>query len=96
MLSERFEMRFTADLLGQIDEWRRQQDDLPARAEAIRRLIEAGLSVAGKTEPSGSGSEGKGKTKPASRAKTTPTRSAPPNSQVSKEAHLGALRENRA
>lgn len=45
MLSERFEMRFTADLLRQIDEWRRRQDDLPARAEAIRRLIEAGLSL---------------------------------------------------
>lgn len=60
MLSERFEMRFTSDLLQQIDEWRRQQPDLPARAKAIRHLVEVGLSVAGKGGPAGgSGSEGK-------------------------------------
>ena len=45
MLSERFEMRFSEDLLRQVDEWRRHQSDLPARAEAIRRLIEAGLKA---------------------------------------------------
>ena len=43
MLSERFEMRFPTDLLREFDDWRRAQPDLPARAEAIRRLIEAGL-----------------------------------------------------
>ena len=43
MLSERFELRFTADLLRQIDDWRRKQSDLPSRAEAIRRLIETAL-----------------------------------------------------
>ena len=41
MLSERFEMRFSTDLLREVDDWRRAQPDLPARAEAIRRLIEA-------------------------------------------------------
>ena len=29
--------------LHAIDEWRRQQPDLPSRAEAMRRLIERGL-----------------------------------------------------
>lgn len=42
-LTERFEMRLTKALIEQIDEWRRQQPDLPPRAEAIRRLIELGL-----------------------------------------------------
>lgn len=31
--------------LALIDEWRRTQDDLPTRPEAIRRLIELGLKV---------------------------------------------------
>ncbi len=29
--------------VGALDEWRRQQPDLPSRSEAIRRLIEAGM-----------------------------------------------------
>jgi len=28
-----------------IDDWRRKQDDLPVRPEAIRRIIEIGLKV---------------------------------------------------
>jgi hypothetical protein len=48
MLSERFELRFSVDLLRQIDDWRRQQPDLPTRAEAIRRLIERSLVTAGR------------------------------------------------
>jgi len=28
-----------------IDEWRRKQDDLPSRSEAIRRLVELGLKA---------------------------------------------------
>jgi hypothetical protein len=28
-----------------IDEWRRKQQDLPSRSEAIRRLVELGLKV---------------------------------------------------
>jgi uncharacterized protein len=46
MLSERFEMRLSVELLRRIDEWRRAQSDLPSRAEAIRRLIELGLKAA--------------------------------------------------
>jgi metal-responsive CopG/Arc/MetJ family transcriptional regulator len=45
MLSERFEMRYPAELLQRVDEWRRIQPGLPSRAEAIRRLIEAGLQA---------------------------------------------------
>jgi hypothetical protein len=48
MLSERFELRFSPDLLRQIDNWRRQQSNLPTRAEAIRRLIERGLATGGR------------------------------------------------
>jgi hypothetical protein len=32
--------------LAAIDEWRRRQDDLPSRSEAIRRLAEPGLAGA--------------------------------------------------
>jgi hypothetical protein len=30
-------------LANQLDDWRRKQDDLPGRPEAIRRLVELGL-----------------------------------------------------
>jgi hypothetical protein len=40
-----FQMRTTADFLRRIDDWRRAQDDLPSRSEAIRRLIELGLEI---------------------------------------------------
>jgi hypothetical protein len=42
----RFELRLPPALGDAIDEWRRVQPDLPARAEAARRLIEMGLEVA--------------------------------------------------
>tara|TARA_R100001143_G_C3293917_1_gene102510 strand:- start:17 stop:223 length:207 start_codon:yes stop_codon:yes gene_type:complete len=43
--SKNFQMRVSEDWLSQIDDWRRHQDDLPSRAEAIRRLIEQGLKA---------------------------------------------------
>lgn len=43
MASERFEMRIDTELLERLDQWRFQEDDKPSRAEAVRRLIEAGL-----------------------------------------------------
>jgi hypothetical protein len=43
--TERFEMRFPEGFLRKLDEWRGKQDDLPSRAEAIRRLVEYALSV---------------------------------------------------
>lgn len=42
--SARFEMRLDTDLLNRVDNWRSQQDDLPSRAEAVRRLVETTLS----------------------------------------------------
>jgi hypothetical protein len=34
-----------ADFLKQVDEWRRKQDDVPTRPEAIRRLAEVALKI---------------------------------------------------
>lgn len=42
--TERFEMRLDEDILASVDDWRRQQDDVPSRAEAMRRLVELGLT----------------------------------------------------
>jgi uncharacterized protein len=42
--TERFELRLDEDILARIDKWRGDQDDLPSRAEAMRRLVEAGLA----------------------------------------------------
>jgi len=44
LLSVRFEMRATDSWIKLVDDWRRQQPDLPSRAEAIRRLVEQALS----------------------------------------------------
>jgi hypothetical protein len=38
-------VRVQPDMAQQIDDWRRKQDDLPGRPEAIRRLVEIGLKV---------------------------------------------------
>ena len=37
-------MRLDEDILIRIDRWRSQQGDVPARAEAMRRLVETGLA----------------------------------------------------
>ncbi len=38
-----FQMRVSEEFLRTIDDWRRKQTDIPARAEAVRRLVEMGL-----------------------------------------------------
>ncbi|MCP1979911.1 hypothetical protein M2241_008941 [Bradyrhizobium elkanii] len=38
-------MRMTVDALQNLDDWRRKQEDLPGRPEAIRRLVELGLKA---------------------------------------------------
>ena len=38
-------VRVQPDMAKQLDDWRRKQEDLPGRPEAIRRLIEIGLKV---------------------------------------------------
>jgi metal-responsive CopG/Arc/MetJ family transcriptional regulator len=40
---KQLQMRVSDDFLRKIDNWRRQQDDLPGRSEAIRRLVEQAL-----------------------------------------------------
>ena len=42
--SERFEMRLDSRLIERMDRWRETQEDRPSRAEAVRRLVEAGLA----------------------------------------------------
>lgn len=42
---QRIPIMMTASEVGRVDEWRRNQPDLPSRAEAIRRLIEIGLDM---------------------------------------------------
>ena len=41
-------VRVQPDMAKQLDDWRRKQEDLPGRPEAIRRLIELGLAVPSK------------------------------------------------
>lgn len=36
--------RFQAPLLEAIDSWRKEQDDLPTRPEAVRRLVKLGMA----------------------------------------------------
>ncbi|KRP85830.1 hypothetical protein AOQ72_04090 [Bradyrhizobium yuanmingense] len=38
-------VRIQPDMAKELDDWRRKQDDLPGRPEAIRRLVEIGLKV---------------------------------------------------
>ena len=37
---QRVQLVTTRELLIRIDNWRRKQDDLPSRSEAIRRMID--------------------------------------------------------
>lgn len=36
-------IRFPVETISKIDDWRRQQSDMPIRTEAIRRLVEKAL-----------------------------------------------------
>ena len=38
-------VRVQPDMAKLLDDWRRKQDDLPGRPEAIRRLVELGLKA---------------------------------------------------
>jgi hypothetical protein len=44
-LDVRFELRVSKAWLALVDDWRRQQQDIPARAEAVRRLVELALQI---------------------------------------------------
>jgi hypothetical protein len=41
-------VRLQPELAGHLDDWRRAQQDLPPRAEAIRRLVALGLKMKSK------------------------------------------------
>jgi len=43
--TERLEMRLDADTIERMDAWRTEQDDVPSRSEAVRRLLEVGLEA---------------------------------------------------
>lgn len=55
-----FQMRTDAAFLRVVDDWRRAQPDIPARAEAIRRLVRIGIECSGQSarEASGGGEFG--------------------------------------
>jgi hypothetical protein len=38
-------LRILPDLAKSLDDWRRKQDDLPGRPEAIRRLVELAIKA---------------------------------------------------
>jgi metal-responsive CopG/Arc/MetJ family transcriptional regulator len=40
-----FNLRIPPEFLKDVDNWRRRQEDLPGRSEAIRRLVELGLKA---------------------------------------------------
>lgn len=46
--------RFQMTLLEAIDSWRKDQDDLPTRPEAVRRLVELGMVNSGISPSTGS------------------------------------------
>jgi hypothetical protein len=41
--TERLELRVDEAFLQRLDDWRRQQPDLPPRARAVRQLVEVAL-----------------------------------------------------
>ena len=43
--TEAVNVRLPVASLKDIDDWRRKQDDLPGRPEAIRRLVDLGLKA---------------------------------------------------
>ena len=50
-IDQRIAWATTTAQLRAIDEWRRQQPDLPSRSEAIRRLVDIALQAEGGPRP---------------------------------------------
>jgi hypothetical protein len=40
-----FQMRVSSKFVAMVDKWQRAQPNLPPRAEAVRRLVEAGVTA---------------------------------------------------
>jgi len=94
-------VRLPPEALESIDAWRARQPGLPGRPEAIRRLIEAGLSktpIVAAAGGSGPGSSSKPSTKTVPRPKkpAAPERKAEPAAPRSKLDQIRALREQGA
>jgi hypothetical protein len=45
MTGELVGVRIQPEMAKLLDDWRRQQEDLPGRPEAMRRLVEVGLKA---------------------------------------------------
>ena len=45
MKDKTFQMRASEDWLRDLDNWRRKQEDIPGRAESIRRLVALGIDA---------------------------------------------------
>ena len=43
--THQLQARVSAEFLRKLDDWRRQQPDLPNRTEAIRRLVDIGVAA---------------------------------------------------
>jgi hypothetical protein len=43
-MTELVGVRFTAEAISEIEEWRRQQPIIPSRTDAIRELVREGLA----------------------------------------------------
>jgi hypothetical protein len=99
-LDQRMHLVMSKSHLRALDEWRRNQPDLPSRSEAIRRLIETGLSKTTTGAPSGGSGTGRSSkpgTKPVPRPrKPAPERKAEPAAPRSKLDQIRALREQGA
>jgi hypothetical protein len=97
-----FQLRVSEEFLRKLDEWRRQQPDIPSRAESIRRLIEMGMKMPKHGAPSGGGDSGpatRGKlgASRVPRPKPAPERKAEPaEAPRSKLEQIRALREQGA
>ena len=48
MKDQRIPVMMSTEEVDAIDEWRRKQEDLPSRSEAIRRLVAASLEATSK------------------------------------------------
>jgi hypothetical protein len=93
-----FQMRVSEEFLRKLDEWRRQQPDIPSRAESIRRLIEMGMKMPKHGAPSGGGGRGEsdkpaGSVAAAPKKPAAPARKAEPAAPRSKLDQIRALRE---
>lgn len=48
--TKRFEMRLDSELLNRVEQWRREQSNLPSQAEAMRQLLEIALAKTQRAE----------------------------------------------